>query len=103
MIAIPPRAEQRPYSFEHHVIKIEDPYHWIRDPGYPEISNDEVLNYLKAENAYFVSEMAPHQLLIEQLFQEMKGRMKEDDHSVPSRNGNWLYWWAFESGAQYRT
>ena len=98
----PPRAEQRPHSYEHHGIKIEDPYHWIRDPGYPEVSDEEVLNYLKAENAYFETVMAPHQPLIEELFQEMKGRMKEDDRSVPAKNGDWLYWWAFEKGAQYR-
>jgi oligopeptidase B len=46
--------------------------------------------------------MGPNQPLIEDLFQEMKGRMKEDDRSVPTKNGNWLYWWAFEEGAQYR-
>ena len=98
----PPRAEQRPHSYEHHGITIEDPYHWMRDPGYPEVSDEEVLDYLKAENAYFEAVMAPHQPLIEELFQEMKARMKEDDRSVPAKNGDWLYWWAFEEGAQYR-
>ena len=102
MTLIPPRAEQRSHSFEHHGIRVEDPYHWIRDPGYPEVTDPDVLDYLKAENAYFEAVMAPHQPLIETLFQEMKGRMKEDDRSVPSRNGDWLYWWAFEEGAQYR-
>jgi oligopeptidase B len=33
----------------------------------------------------------------------MKGRIKEDDSSVPIRDGDWLYWWAFKPGAQYRT
>ena len=98
----PPRAEQRLHSYEHHGIRIEDPYHWIRDPGYPEVSDEQVLDYLKAENAYFEALMSPHQPLIEELFQEMKGRMKEDDRSVPAKNGDWLYWWAFEEGAQYR-
>ena len=98
----PPRAEQRSHSYEHHGISVEDPYHWIRDPGYPEVSDEKVLDYLRAENAYFETVMAPHQPLIEGLFQEMKGRMKEDDRSVPAKNGDWLYWWAFEEGAQYR-
>ena len=102
MTLTPPTAEQRPHSFEHHGIRIEDPYHWLRDPGYPEVTDEDVLGYLKAENAYFEGVMEPHQSLIEQLFQEMKGRMKEDDRSVPTRNGDWLYWWAFEEGAQYR-
>ncbi|MBW0007777.1 MAG: S9 family peptidase, partial [Sphingomonas sp.] len=44
-----------------------------------------------------------HQGLIDQLFEEMKGRIKEDDSSVPIRDGDYLYWWAFKPGAQYRT
>jgi oligopeptidase B len=102
MTASPPIAAQRPHSFEHHGIRIEDPYHWLRDPDYPKVEDEEVLGYLKAENAYFEAAMAPHQPLIETLFQEMKGRMKEDDRSVPVKDGDWLYWWAFEEGAQYR-
>ena len=102
MTLTPPVAEQRPHSFEHHGIRVEDPYHWLRDPGYPEVADEDVLGYLKSENAYFEAVMEPHQPLVEQLFQEMKGRMKEDDRSVPTRNGDWLYWWAFEEGAQYR-
>jgi oligopeptidase B len=98
----PPVADQRPYSFERHGVRIEDPYHWLRDPGYPKVENEEVLAYLKAENGYFEAAMAPHAGLIESLFQEMKGRIKEDDSSVPVKDGDWLYWWAFEAGAQYR-
>ena len=47
--------------------------------------------------------MAPHQPLIETLFQEMRGRIPEDDSSVPVKDGDWTYWWAFQPGAQYRT
>ena len=47
--------------------------------------------------------MAPHRPLIDTLFAEMRGRIKEDDSSVPVRDGDWLYWWAFKPGAQYRT
>jgi oligopeptidase B len=46
--------------------------------------------------------MAPHRPLIDELFEEMKGRIKEDDSSVPIRDGDWLYWWKFDAGAQYR-
>jgi len=98
----PPRAEQRPYSYERHGVTVEDPWHWLRDPGYPEVTDEEVLGYLKAENAYFEAAMAPHRQLVDTLFEEMKGRIKEDDSSVPIRNGDWLYWWAFTPGAQYR-
>ena len=62
-----------------------------------------MLAYLRAENAYFEAAMAPHQPLIDTLFQEMRGRIKEDDSSVPVRDGDWLYWWAFQPGAQYRS
>jgi oligopeptidase B len=98
----PPIADQRPYSFKRHGVRIDDPYHWLRDPGYPKVENEEVLAYLKDENAYFEAAMAPHQALIETLFQEMKGRIKEDDRSVPVKDGDWLYWWAFQTGDQYR-
>ncbi|HEX9963481.1 MAG TPA: S9 family peptidase [Allosphingosinicella sp.] len=99
----PPRAEPRPYSYERHGRRVEDPYAWLRDPGYPKVEDERVLAYLRAENAYFQAAMAPHAGLLETLFEEMKGRVKEDESSVPLRNGDWLYWWAFRPGAQYRT
>ena len=79
----PPIAEQRPFSYERHGVTIEDPWAWLRDPGYPKVERPEVLDYLKSENAYFEAAMAPHQGLIDELFQEMKGRIKEDYRSVP--------------------
>jgi oligopeptidase B len=99
----PPRAEPRHYSYERHGHRIEDPWHWLRDPGYPEVTDEAVLAYLNAENAWFEAAMAPHRDLVETLFEEMKGRIKEDESSVPLREGGWLYWWAFAPGAQYRT
>ena len=98
----PPRAEQRPYSYECHAETIDDPWHWLRDAGYPKVEDEAVLAYLNAENSYFDAAMGPHKGLIDSLFEEMKGRVKEDDSSVPIRNGEWLYWWAFTPGAQYR-
>src|SRR3982750_3911719 len=99
----PPTAEQRPYSYERHGVTIEDPWHWLRDPKYPEVDDPDVLAYLKEENAFFEGWKARHQGLIDQLFEEMKGRIKEDDSSVPVRDGEFLYWWAFTPGAQYRS
>lgn len=98
----PPRAEQRPFSYERHGIRVEDPYAWLRDKGYPKVDDKDVLDYLKAENAYFDAAMKPHAALVETLFQEMKGRIKEDDATVPIRDGEWLYWSAFKPGTQYR-
>jgi oligopeptidase B len=98
-----PVAEQRPHTYERHGVEIDDPWHWLRDPGYPDVKDAGVLAYLEAENAFFEAAMTPHRPLIDQLFEEMKGRIKEDESSVPVRDGEWLRWWAFRPGAQYRT
>src|SRR3954449_7104727 len=102
-IPAPPAAEQRPYSYERHGVTIEDPWHWLRDSKYPEVDDPDVLAYLKAENAYFDGWKAQHQGLLDQLFEEMKGRIKEDDSSVPIRHGDFLYWLEVKPGSQYRT
>ncbi len=98
----PPVAARKPHSFTHHCITVEDPYAWLRDPGYPEVTDTEVLAYLNAENAYFEAVMAPQKALIQTIFEEMKGRVKDDDASVPQRDGDFLYWYAFDAGAEYR-
>ena len=98
----PPVAAQRPSTTTPHGVAIDDPWAWIRDPGYPEVTDTDVLDYLKAENAYFEAAMAPHAALTETLFEEMKGRIKEDDSTVPLAHGEWLYWAAFKEGTQYR-
>ncbi|WP_093297359.1 S9 family peptidase [Sphingomonas sp. NFR04] len=97
----PPVAGTRPHSFTRHGITIEDPWAWIRDPGYPDVQDKDVLAYLEAENAYFDAIMAPHKPLAETLFQEMRGRIKEDEASVPQKDGDWLYWTDHEVGAEY--
>jgi oligopeptidase B len=99
----PPTAAQRPYSYERHGVTIEDPWHWLRDANYPNVGDPDVLAYLHAENDYFEGWKKQHQELIDRLFEEMKGRIKEDESSVPVRDGDFLYWWAFRPGAQYRT
>lgn len=99
---LPPVAARKPHAYERHGYRIEDPYAWLRDPGYPVVKDPEVLAYLNAENAYFENQMAPYQPLVETIFQEMKGRLKEDDASVPQKDGDYLYWRRFEKGAQYK-
>lgn len=97
----PPVAATRPHSFTAHGVTIEDPWAWLKDPNYPEVTDKDVLAYLEAENAYFEAVMKPHQPLVDRLYEEMKGRIKEDDSSVPQKDGDWLYWTAFETGGQY--
>jgi oligopeptidase B len=98
----PPVADKRPHQSTHHGITLTDDYYWLKDPGYPQVNDADVLAYLKAENAYFEAKMAPHQPLIETIFQEMKGRIKEDDSSVPQKDGDYIYWSKFDEGAQYK-
>ncbi len=98
----PPIAQRRPHTNEAHGVSWDDDWNWLRDPGYPNVTSTEVLDYLKAENTYFDAAMKPHEALVETLFQEMKARIKEDDKSVPIRDGDYYYWWEFKVGTQYR-
>lgn len=98
----PPVAEKRPHQFTVHGVTISDEYHWLKDQSYPTIDDKDVLDHLKAENAYFEAQMGPQAALTETIFQEMKGRVKEDDSSVPQKDGDYLYWSKFDEGAQYR-
>ena len=100
--ATPPVAARRPHSFTRHGITIDDPWFWLKDRKYPVIDDEDVLAYLRAENSHFEAVMAPHAALVDRLFDEMKGRLKEDDASVPQKDGDWLTWWAFKPGGQYR-
>ena len=102
MTNIPPRAATRPHSFTAHGVTIEDPYAWLKDPTYPEVEDTDILAYLAEENTYFEAAMAPHTPLVDTLYEEMKARIKEDDSSVPQKDGDWYYWTAFETGGQYR-
>ena len=90
--ASPPVAEQRDHTIAYHGITVADPYAWLRDPGYPEVGDKDVLAYLTAENAWFEARMAPQKDRIEALFKEMRARIKEADRSVPQKDCNFLYW-----------
>ena len=98
----PPVAEKRAHTYTHHGITIEDPYDWLYDKSYPVVDDEDVLNHVKAENAYFEAKMAAQAPLTEALFTEMRARIKEDDSTVPQKDGEFLYWSEFEEGAQYR-
>ena len=97
-----PIAAKKPHSFTHHGVTLTDDYAWLRDPGYPEVTDKAVLAHLEAENAWFEHRMGPHKPLVETLFKEMRGRIKEADKSVPQKDGDWLYWIEFEEGAEYK-
>lgn len=73
-----------------------DEYAWLRDAG-----NPEVIAYLEAENAYTDAVMAPLAPLEQQLYDEMLGRIRQTDMSVPQRRKGYLYYTRTEEGRQY--
>src|ERR1700756_4959261 len=95
---VPPVAVRKPHRYEQHGVTIEDPYHWLRDPKYPTVDDPEILAHLEAENDSFRAVMRPLEPLVKTLFAEMKGRIKEDDASVPVEECGFLYQWRFETG-----
>ncbi|MEN9683153.1 MAG: hypothetical protein RLZZ427_904 [Pseudomonadota bacterium] len=97
-----PIAAKHPSSTTHHGITVTDDYAWLRDPGYPEVTDPAVLAHLGAENGWFEARMAGQQGRIDTLFKEMRGRIKEADKSVPQHDGDFLYWIEFEEGAEYK-
>lgn len=97
----PPRADKRPHSYTFHGITVEDPYNWLRDPSYPVVDDKEILAHVEAENAWYEQRMAPHKALTDTIFEELKGRVKEDDSTVPQKDGDWIYWSEYETGLEY--
>ncbi|MBL0924306.1 MAG: S9 family peptidase [Sphingomonadaceae bacterium] len=98
----PPIAAKRPHQQTWHGVTLTDDYHWLKDQSYPKIDDAEILDHLKAENAYFEAQMGPQAKLTETIFQEMKGRVKEDDSTVPQKDGDYVYWSKYDAGQQYK-
>ncbi|CAD5107732.1 S9 family peptidase [Zestomonas carbonaria] len=73
-----------------------DPYRWLENRD-----ADEVLEHLKAENAYLEAELAGQAELRERLFQEIKARIRETDLSLPTPWGPWLYYTRTTAGDEY--
>ncbi len=102
-----PRPEARPQTFERHGITWSDDFAWLRADNWQEVMRDpslldaEIRAHLEAENAWTEQVMAPTDELRETLFAEMKGRIKEDDNSVPVADGPWEYFVRFVEGGQY--
>jgi oligopeptidase B len=92
-----PLAPRRPVTITRHGHSRTDDYAWLRAENWQEVMRDpsalpaEIRAYLEAENAYFADAMADTAALQERLFQEMKGRIKEDDSTVPAPDGPFAY------------
>src|SRR5688572_21963551 len=105
----PPCAEKRAHRNTLHGITREDPYHWLRDPAWQEVMRDptklseDIRAHLVAENVWTNHVMAATEALQEALYVEMKGRIKEDDSSVPAPDGAWAYYRRYAVGDQHPT
>jgi len=92
----PPMANKNPKMTDIHGDRIEDDYYWLR-----ERSNPEVRAYLEAENKYADEIMKGTEALQEKLYQEMLGRIKQTDLTVPYRMRGYSYYTRTETGKQY--
>src|SRR5262249_35550684 len=91
-----PKAALRPHPLLFHGERLADDYFWLRDRDDP-----GVRAYLEAENAYAESVLAPLQQLEARLYQEMLGRIKQTDVTVPYHEGGHWYYARTEEGKQY--
>lgn len=92
----PPTAKKIPKTLEKHGDKRVDDYFWLNDR-----QNKEVIDYLNSENQYYEEMTAHTKGLKNLLFEEMKGRIKEDDSSVPYFFNGYWYITRFETGKDY--
>jgi oligopeptidase B len=103
----PPRAERRPHRFTMHGQELVDDYAWLKDDNWQEVLRDpqllqpDIRAYLEAENAYTDSVLGGTAPLQAELVAEMRGRIKEDDSSVPSPDGPFAYMHKFREGGQH--
>ncbi|MFT3989717.1 S9 family peptidase [Aestuariivirga sp.] len=103
----PPLAEKRPHAETQHGITRSDDYHWLKAENWQEVMHDpsvlpaDIRSFLDGENAYHEAVMADTASLQEKLFAEMKGRIKEDDSSVPAPDGPYSYYSSYVTGAQH--
>jgi oligopeptidase B len=104
---IPPRAEARPTEAVVHGTVLRDDFAWLKADNWQEVLRDpaalpaDIRAYLEAENAYSATLMAPLESLQETLVAEMRGRMKEDDSSVPAPHGPFAYFTRHRTGGQH--
>jgi oligopeptidase B len=107
--ATPPMAKKTPFEMTEHGDTRVDNYYWMRlsdeQKNAPDSTRDQqtkdVLDYLNAENAYTKSMLAHTDAFQAKLFEEMKGRIKETDQSVPVKQDGYWYYTRYEAGKDY--
>ncbi len=97
-VSEPPRAETRQHIVTAPAGEREDPWYWLRDD---EREDADVLAYLNAENDYKEAMLAHVSEFRNDLFDELRGRIVEDDSSVPVFDRGYWYYTRFEAGLEY--
>src|SRR5262249_28731566 len=103
----PPYAAAKAVARAVHGITLIDEYGWLRDPNWREVVRDpakldkKIRAYLEAENTYAETAAKKTVKLRKLLVQEMRGRIKEDDSSVPARDGEFSYFARYRKGGQH--
>jgi len=107
MRASPPVADYREHAVTCHGHTRIDGYAWMRDPDWRKAMRDptcldpHIRAYLEAENAWAEAALEPLAELRRQLVDELRGRIREDDRSVPLPDGEWRYYSRFREGGQH--
>ena len=103
-----PIAPRRPVAFPVlHGRRRTDDYAWLKDENWQQVMRDpavlraDIREYLEAENAYKDAVLAPTEALRATLFEEFRGRIREDDASVPAKDGAWEYYQRYREGGQH--
>ncbi|TAJ29590.1 S9 family peptidase [Bosea sp. (in: a-proteobacteria)] len=105
--ARPPVAPIRTVETVVHGVTLRDDYAWLRAENWkdvlrdPDVLPEEIRRHLEAENAYCKAQMASTRALQRELVKEMRGRIKEDDSSVPQPDGPWLYYSRYRKGGEH--
>ena len=104
---VPPVAKKIPVTIEQLGRTRVDEYQWMKDDNWQAVLRDptlikaDVKEHLTAENAYREAMLASTVPLQTTMFEEMKGRIKQDDSSVPSPDGPWEYYTRYRTGDQH--
>ena len=98
----PPIANKIPFSYEHHGVKLEDEYAWLRADGWPDnVKDKKVLSYLEEENTYYRDYITPLEDKKAKFFEELKGRIKLEDKSTYTKRDNYYYYSRMEADKNY--
>ena len=106
-LSVPPKAAEKPHSTTHHGQTNQDPFHWLRADNWQEVMTDpkkldeDIRTYLEAENAYTQNALNDTNELQTTLFEELKGRIKQDDSTVPQKDGPWEYYVSYVQDGQH--